>query len=614
MRITQLAAVTLVTTMLAPAALAEKVTIAEIAPPSAAVIIGVDDFSTMKAAFDRTGFRAIWDEPSVQEWVEEMSEEMLEEFTDMLDELDADMEDISTPTGAAGAALWLVETDPDADEAQTPMHTLAFGDFGDGADDMHKTIMSAFEKGQDEDSIVLTEDTFGDATIYTVKMLELEEDDVDEMDDEWADWEEDWGDDDPFQLDTMFYARADNHLFMCTSLSDLENALERVAGERRASAFDSADFSGVRSKFGAHHAYAVVLNAPLYELADSFDRANEDDPAGNPPIMPLLDALGLSDVKAFGMSLTFDGDVGMVESTLAVLLPRKRGIFSLIDVPEQPLTPPAFANADASSVGMFQFDIAGLLPLLQNIANTLPPEMGQQMLMSLTMAQQMAQPILSNLGPEMYTVSSYAQPLNAESQRMLFAIKAKDTNALSNALGANLGMFGLRNREFQGGQIWQAPEGGGGPMAALSQIAIGVGAGFFMVGDTLSVESAMRQAAMGDAASLGNEARFVKAARAIRKSGLAFSYSNTRREVEYYNWLRNNVDTVVDAQMDAMFGADLPADERAMIADEMRTQWEWLSELPDLGVISRHIGDTIGEFHLTDDGIIGRTFMLRPAE
>ncbi len=600
---------------LAPGALAEDLTIADLAPRNSVLVVGVDDFGAMQASFDKTGLRDIWDEPSVQRWFEQSTREMTQQLTDMLQSIDAKREDLSMPTGAAGFALWMVEPEEPTDP---PVAFIAMGDFGENAGKMHDTLMAALEEGEDKERLRLDFDEFADTTIYTIEALETEnpDGDADPEAEEWEEWE-DWEQPQSPQIEKVFYARVGSRLLTASALPDLENAIDRIAGDALDSIREADRFHASRAQIGAHHLYAVLLTNPIFTALDEGARKAEQEtgmPA--PQLMPWLDAFGISDVHAASMGVRFDADDGMMVSNYGVLAEEMRGILSLMDVQPAAFEPPAFVSADAVSYSMMQFELAQLVPTLQKIAQALPAQDAQSMSMGLGFITGFIGPVLDQLGPEIHWAQSYARPFSVDSQKTLVAIGAKDTDALAQAMamsGANLGMT---SRDFQGSQIWSM-EGGGGGMGAMlpgaADIAIGVGAGHMFFGPTDGVENALRQAGAPQVApSLAGDKRFQRALRVAGTKGFSFSYMNLPKTLDYMKWYLDNFDKIMQAQMEEMLGDVDDPELRAMMEENQMEKPEWMENLPDLSIIARHMGDSVTEFHRTEDGMRGRTIWLRP--
>lgn len=582
-------------------ALGANHTIGDLAPPNSAVIIGIDNFTQAKAAFDRTGLKAIWDEPAIQTWFEKISEDFLEQFDEALSTINADRGDLTMPTGSAGLAIWLIKPEDD----ETPfVQFLIAADFGANADAMHQTIVSALDKGEESDELAYDREEIGNAALFTIRQLEADDADNADEDDEWAAWEQQWDDDGGFDYKNMFYARSGGHLLLGTARTEIERAIDRLAGQNVASVSDESRFQAAFAGMDAQrHAYAVILKSPLYSLTEL---VQED--LGQ-PIVPLLDALGVTEVESTAVTVRLDADRGMVAGEMFVRVPEKRGVMSLINVPAIDFVPPAFVSANASSVNILQFDIARLLPTVTQALNTLPPEIGGELIGGIQMAQGFVGPILSQLGPEIVISQSITRPFAADSQKILTAIRVKDAQALTNAITNLQGMFGLESRDFQGNTIWAPPQG----MMPAGDFAIGLGFGFLFIGAGPEIENAMRAAGAGGAASLKDDARFKNAMNAIGGRGLSFSYTNMAESLDYFQWMASNYKQVMREQLREQFG-DFMTDEEIEQMMEFNPAGQIYENLPDLRILRRHLGDMVGDFRITDDGIRARSMLLRPAD
>ena len=66
---------------------ARQVTIADVTPPGALAVGGIDDVPAMKAAFDRTGFKSLWEDPAIQKWMKEVRKSYAPDIDSKLDAL-----------------------------------------------------------------------------------------------------------------------------------------------------------------------------------------------------------------------------------------------------------------------------------------------------------------------------------------------------------------------------------------------------------------------------------------------------------------------------------------------------------------------------------------------
>ena len=92
-------------------ALAADVTIADLAPSDSIVVISIDNYEQMRASFDRTGFKAIWTDPGMQKWFHRQAAEFFADFEETLDGMGLEKEELKSPHGMAGGAMWMVLND-----------------------------------------------------------------------------------------------------------------------------------------------------------------------------------------------------------------------------------------------------------------------------------------------------------------------------------------------------------------------------------------------------------------------------------------------------------------------------------------------------------------------
>ncbi|MEM1423808.1 MAG: hypothetical protein AAGH64_07370 [Planctomycetota bacterium] len=586
---------------------AQDLTIADIAPEEAFLVLGVDNASTSLESFKSSGLWSFMQDPEIADWLSESFSEAMDDIDTALASIDASIEDFSEPTGMVGVAMWLNAPAEDAEGNDAlPTHFLMSAGFGDEAAGMHDMIVRALEEGENEETLTYESDRMGDAVIYTIRPTEAEMEE--DWDDEWGD--DEWGDDDwgggagPMDPPEFYYAQHGEHLLMSTSMGDIENALSRIDGVDIDNASGTASFSRLKPA-GEHDAYMVLLNGPLYDMADSLGENEDMAMMGVPPIMPILDALGLSEVRGLSLTLDFDEAEGDTVAELFVSAPRLRGLMSLINVPDKPFTAPSFVSPDVANVNLFQFDVANLIPALQQSLNNMPAEIAGQGQFFLQMAAGQLGPLLSQLGPELYSTTTFVRPFSAQSQQNLFAIASKDDEELVGAIAMFAPQMGLEGRDFQGNQIWSAGAGFGGGMLPMPEngFSMGVGFGYLFIGPDAAVEGAMRQAAGGDNAFAENES-FKNAMTAVGNNGLSFGYTNLAETLAYQAWTIENFDEVMEAQMEAMGGG------RGMMPMGANP----IEDLQNLEKLSEVIGDSVQEFQLVDGGIKGTFIVLRPTE
>lgn len=596
---------------------ARQVTITDVTPPNALAVAGIDDVPAMKAAFDRTGFKSLWDDPAIQKWIDEAMKSYTPQFEQTLDALDLKREDLKLPTGSAGFSAWAVGAGRDAKLA-----VLVLADYGDEAESMHETIVKALENAQKQGKIELKESEEDGLEFWTYSVVEPEDgDDDDGEDDDMPDFgggaddllgEAMLGDD---ALEEMHYARIGSHLVVTSLVETLLDTQAQIEGEDRPSVSDNAEFNAARRQVKNAPAFGVLLIQNGREQLKKEIEAQGEDAAEMAQALQMIDALGLGSVQAIGVGARLDTDSGMAEQMYGVLTPAKEGLLKLIDSAPMKFDPPAFVGGDAASTWSMQFDFSGVIPLLNKVIATMPEEQQGEVGGMVMMASATAGPLLANIGPEFSVTTAYDRPFAHDSQRMLGAFKTKDVAAIQQAIAGFAPMVGLESRDFLGNQIWSPAQGGFLPDDA---VAIGIAAGYMFVGPGPTVENAVRTAAAGDAPKLASEPDFRRAMRPLAGQGLGFSFTSFARTMAYTCWMAQNIDKVLEAQHAAMFGGQpaLDQDEQAWRDEMLKSMKEstpgWMKSMPPAEVFTRHIGDTSAEFLSTEDGFVARVVTLRP--
>ncbi len=597
--------------LLCAGASAGDLTIRDFAPPQTIFIAGADNTSALMEAFNRTGFRALWDEESTQEWLKKSMSDFTPGLTEGMEGIGLKKEDVTPPTGACGVAMWWGAPE-EAGGAPTDI-SLVMGDYGQGAQAMHDTIVAALEKAAEKGELELTEKDHEGVTVWTVKMTPADDEGADDAD-EWQDMGQAGGMTswlDKLGEEPGFYARVGDYLLLSTNVDAIGSAIDRAQGEKQASVDENADFAQVRRQIGTTQGYAAfVVSSAMAYLKAELDR-NPDAAGEMAQALPMFDVLGISDVRALGAGVKFDGEAGMMETPLVALAAQKRGLLALFDLGGG-FDAPSFIGPDAASAMLFRFNFAGVLPLVNQVIATLPEEEAAEAQGMIGMMSMTAGPILANIGPEIHVSSHYDRPFSADSSKTLFALAVKDAAAVAQSMAGLQGMLGLESRDFQGNQIWSA---GQGMMEAPS---IGLGFGRLFVGPTAVVENAMRQAGAPDGPSLAGEQRFKDSTRALNARGMMFSWTDMAKAADWYDWSSKNMEKIVKAQMAEAFGPDEPADEEER---QWRREAEesalaqipaWMKDMPSGEMIKKHVGDVVTEMRSTDAGFEGRVIWLRP--
>lgn len=636
------AGVVLAALLLAPLARA-GVTIAEAAPRTSFLIAGADDCAKLVAAFERSSLSALWKDPEFVAWRERVSGKTTLDPLGKLRAAGVDVDALKPPTGASGVALFLASPDSGAPGApaggQPEMQALALADFAEdeaGA----KAAMDALERVAEQgvkDGVAKKDSVdYADVEITRVVVdyasldrmiderngLEPAKDagaqDADaENDAEFADFDEEFdkrsGLADRGLPGVLLFARVGAVVLAGSHLPTLKEAIDRAEGRPGGpGAGESPEFREALAQHEpGYHAYIVAPGKALGEyLAGAGAGAAPDLADRAVPGSGLFAewgervgaALGFEGVRALSATMRLDAPAGPADGSLCALVAEKRGLLALIDGPAKPLAPPTFVPADAATITVNRFNIAGLLPLLREVAKSLPPEDRNMFEGGLEMFGQQFGPALDAMGSEVAVVSRVESPYGASSERTIVALDVADGAKLSGALNTLGAGFGLTPREFQGNQIWDSNFGPG----------IGVGFGKLFLGEGPDIESALREAGDPERAKLGAEPAFQRTMAALGGSGIGFSFTRLRATMEWAEWQAKNIDRLLAEQFDE---TDWPAEDRAAFIEDMKAQMPaWSREPAPASVVLRHVGDLGAAVRSTPEGFVVRWLVTKPGE
>ncbi len=590
---------------------AAEPTITDAAPAESLLVATVRDWTTMKAAFDRTGFKALWSSAEVQALVAEIAEEFASEFEDSLTAAGIEKDDIVYPTGSIGVAMFLTEPLDTVEsriatmEGEMRVGVLAMADFGENADKFGELLEKFYDNQSEKFGSEIKQTAHGELTITSMIPKPADGDEVEE-----AEWDAPGTDLlMPFENDdeaaSFHIVRTGTTFMFADTIEVLHESIDRALDPTRPSVAEDARYIRSLAQHPADVAASVVFGVgPVVRLAAAAMTAEQrsfDETA--PDMSVVLDAAGVMGVETASFGVRLDTPDAMLETTLGVLAPEKKGLLAMFRGGAPTFRTPAFVPSDAANVWQLVVDFKQVPQLVASVIESLPEPVRDQASAGYGQARPIVQSVIDALGSEIFFAQTIAQPLSATSQKMIVGIGITDALVFGNLATTYGPMAQMTARDFQGSQMFVQEDAG---------IAIGLAADWMFVGGTSEVEDALRRgAAPGDDLLSGQE-NFKRAVRSLEGDAVTYSFANMEKSVRYALWSVQNAAQIADEQM-AAFGMD--EESRRQMREAMEAdQPDWIRLLPPAELVLRHIGDTVGELRPTPDGFRGRTLFLRPAE
>ncbi len=623
---------------------ADNPVIEDIAQKDSFLVVSLPNWPAAKSAFMRSPAGQLWQDKAVQDWVtrmwkdqrEQASAEQVQLLDDLLDHLD----DLGEPAGAIGGA-WSLKKDPAAKETSdgTPAgmisSMLLLADFGANAQKAEAAIVEFLEEQAKKDRLTLTHSTVAGIEVHEIELKTAAESAEDgaasNPDDASPDPDEDpdlgafggLGGPDFSSLFSrgegpikLLLARTGGSIVVASQQDGLEHALDRLAGANRPHLTDSEDWNAAVAQHprGGHLFCCVFINDSMRELlrgaggglSQALPLPVEEMGLGFDKIVATL---GLAPVRAISLGARFDAEAGgtpVFEQTLGVLLKEKAGLFTLLDGEGAAFEPPQWIGADVAGVGRFNLRFDRIVPLLEQIVKTLPPDLQGIASGGVQFVKSSFGPAFEAMGPELYLVDTLARPLSARSESRVVAIKVRDELTVANATSGIAAQIGLEPRDFQGAQIYESED---------RTLGAGLGFGWLFIGEPTGVESAMRRAANPAEAGqpLAGSDRFRRAVAAANASGVGLiqSWTDDQQSIEYAIWSAQNPAAIMRAQWEQMDGLDAADIDELMQGIEHQVP-AWVRDVPSIDLFKKYIDSGAFSMRSTPDGFRATYSTLPP--
>lgn len=462
------------TLALASSALAaDALSIRDLAPDTALLVVGADDIRGTIARLGPTALGKLWNDTAVAEEVKAMREAFSEGLREAATEAGVEEGDITWP--ASGGAAVLVDISDD-----TGLPTVDFVFFVDWADEAGKAskflgalVERAEKESKEGGQEVRMEEMRGRKVLV---MKPSVEEDLDEEDDFGGMDEFDMMGLPEFDAPELSMAVDGGRLFVASNPATMDMLLARVDGDRAKAVGESTTFrEAVELSGGTQDVYAVLSTAAAQPIF------------GMMPQLMLVEPLikqVVGDIQAW--SFGAHAKDGVLEQCAGIYMPNgKGGLLGLVDESGEPAAPPSIVPSDALSYGRLNVRFDRLVEILDGVVGGMPAEQSEMVAPMLDMYRPAMRAAFAALGPAVHLWGREPDPNDPLASTTVTAISMKGDKESAAAVGDLLNLFGLglAPRDFNGMTILSDE---------FSPFAVGIGGGYMVIGSSGDVEAALR--------------------------------------------------------------------------------------------------------------------------
>jgi len=557
------------------------VTIADLAPCNAIAILAIDDYATMSESFAATPFAAMLAEPAMKDWVGGVMSKQQHSLRDLIAPLDMKLNELPRPVGMFGAALWV---DP---QAVSPMiaHFLIAGRFGDNADAMDRVINAVLERSVNNKRISVTHSDLSGAHVRTVDLIDIG--------------------DKPYKSKlvamsrTLFIVRLDDLIFVVSDQHELSNILERVAGGTHDSLRQNPELSAARKAVAPAPVFISVLADSFFSALDRLWRSDAGVSAAGGvtfEVHPILDALGFSQIKSLSYGVAYNTPEAPAQSRMSLLTPINSGLLALFNQPGGAFDPSPFITADTAEYRQIRFDYPGLLTLLNQVVTALPDQRRAAAQTAVALVEAAIGPMLQSVGPDTIYAKQIERPFTAHSVHPITAVRTSDPTVLAASLSQLGAILRLKSESIEGEPVWKSRNGG--RLAILD--------GFLVSTTRPGMEAILRQSTTAQAPTLAQTPEFQHAANFTTPGGVYYEYTNLSKVMTFNQWSYDHWEPALRDRLRSK-NADETHIKEEVDDTRLKRLKRGRSPLPPKDAVLPHLGDIVGETHVTDDGFFYRS-------
>ena len=508
---------------------------AKLVPPETLLLVDVEDFSRLKAQFEKTNLYKLYKDPAMAAFVENFKAKWREKVRELDNKiLEAIVDAEVLPQGRVAMALVLDEPGKEADE---PL-VLFISQWGETIDKIKEAVGKMAQKVIEDGAHRRTEDYRGVDIITLIKELPPVQ-------------VPDYSSYTPEQqgappMKTVYrqptktsYCFIDDCLIGSMNLETLKFVIAHIKGAGSATLADDTDYAAVIATVGPYHDIDVYVN-----IKQVIKMAVAEDTTGG--AQSTMANLGLDNVAAAGCSIGLARGAGSSCRGKASLRINgaKKGICKMLEVESAVLKAPRFVSESAYSVAFLNLNVKKAYKELHDILYKFDPMSAAGMYAPLLPPGPDGQPglqlktdVIDHLGSQIVFARGTTQPTSAAGApappESLFALAVLNRRALEKSLSTLHSKLIARNnpdavRELLGHTIYlidlsgmlpgflpgeripmQAPAGPAVPQ--MPTFAFTITDTHLIFGTESSVERAIRTLSSTEAASVGSAKWFADA-------------------------------------------------------------------------------------------------------
>jgi hypothetical protein len=568
---------------------ADALSIRDIAPSNALLVLGADD---IRGSIDRLGptaFGRMWADPALAEDVKKFKEQLEKGIVEAAAEAGIAREDITWPSSAGLAVL----TDVDEELGLPSVEIVFFCDWSAEAEKAAKLCDAIVENMQrdakDAGNEMKTDEIRGRRVLIAATAADDGADDAgDGMDGEFDEDFSPFGAMPDFGPKEFVITSDKGRVFVSSSKESMDMLLGRVDGDRAKSIGEEATFKeAVELSGGTQDVYAVLATDAAKPLLSALPQYIL--------VEPLVQKF-FGDIKAWSFGL--HAKDGVLETASGIYVPGgKAGLLSLFETASELKPAPSVVPSDALSYGRMNLRFDKIVTMLDEIIGGLPAEQGDMIKPQLDIYRPAMTAAFGAMGPEMHIWSIAPEAGAIEAPGPVFAIAMKNDKDSAAAVSDLINLFplGLQSRDFNGMTILSDE---------FAPVAVGIGGGYMVIGEVKQVEQALRSVDAKGEVGLAGDAQYGAALASMSKEPVVGA--------AWFNIARAMEATAVGSMMEQVGGmAQIDGEEVPGLGVGM----EDVSGFFDLmkpEVLKRCFGDAVLDFKSTSKGF-ATSYRMMPA-